>query len=620
MCGIAGYVINSKHNYSKDKLLEKMLENIAHRGTDNRGVYFNSKEFYEVGLGHNRLSIIDTSNRSNQPFLFDNFCIVFNGEIYNYQELWVILKNNGYEINTTSDTEVIIKLFHLYKEKAFSYLNGMFSIVIYDSFGDKLYLIRDRLGVKPLIYYNDDEHIYFSSEIKSLYKGIPTNKEIKIKNEFVNSYFKYGYINSFDSIFSNVRKVKNGQIVTVDLNTFCIKEDYFWELDKIKNNKVKTLDSAISDLKIIVDSSVKYRLVSDVGFGIFLSSGIDSNLVLNVLLTTNPIEVNSYTYTSDDTKINEIVPEYNKPVKQTYVQISDDQLWNDFKKLCSQYDEPFADPATVGLYGLSLKARELNKVILVGDGGDELLGGYQTYEQIYYYTRPSIIMSLIRNIYKPFSFIFNWIFKKYPLIKFANKIYLYHSILSNSNLFDVVSQLENRFVPAIKKLTNNEFNDCVQEAFHKNDLISFLNHKIKTELIHQLNYKTDIAGMLNTIEIREPLLDYRLFEFMQRISEKMIFDKSKSIRDKYLYKKILESYNNNLGGLKKKGFINNFDNVFKKNILEIDKLIYNHKSDLIDIEYASYIWNKYKNNSIDFVIVFRLVSFILWEKNLINRI
>jgi hypothetical protein len=177
-------------------------------------------------------------------------------------------------------------------------------------------------------------------------------------------------------------------------------------------------------------------------------------------------------------------------------------------------------------------------------------------------------------------------------------------------LFDVVSQLENRFVPAIKKLTNSEFNDCVQEAFHKNDLISFLNHKIKTELIHQLNYKTDIAGMLNTIEIREPLLDYRLFEFMQRISEKMIFDKSKNIRDKYLYKKVLESYNNNLGGLKKRGFINNFDNVFKKNILEIDELIYNHKSDMIDIEYASYIWNKYKNSSINtgfYVELFNLI-------------
>ena len=224
MCGVSGFVFNSKYTYNKEVLLDTMLEQIAHRGNDNRGTYFSSNVNYHLGLGHNRLSIIDTSSRANQPFHFENFSIIFNGEIYNYQELWNELKNNGYTIDTTSDTEVILKLFHLYKENAFSFLNGMFAIIIHDNLNNKLFLVRDRMGVKPLVYYADNEHIYFSSEIKSFYKGLPANKKITIDKELINNYFKYGYVNSFNSIFTNIKKVKNGQVVTFDLNTFNFEE------------------------------------------------------------------------------------------------------------------------------------------------------------------------------------------------------------------------------------------------------------------------------------------------------------------------------------------------------------------------------------------------------------
>jgi len=621
MCGVSGFVFNSKYTYNKEVLLDTMLEQIAHRGHDNRGTYFSSNVNYHLGLGHNRLSIIDTSSRANQPFHFENFSIIFNGEIYNYQELWNELKNNGYTIDTTSDTEVILKLFHLYKENAFSFLNGMFAIIIHDNLNNKLFLVRDRMGVKPLVYYADNEHIYFSSEIKSFYKGLPVNKEITIDKELINNYFKYGYVNSFNSIFTNIKKVKNGQVVTFDLNTFNFEESFYWELDKIKGNTITNLNLAYDELRKIVDSAVKYRLVSDVGFGIFLSSGIDSNLVMNIILSNKPKEVNSYTYQGVNKENNEEALVYDSSVvKQHNVELSNKQLWEYYKKLCTKYDEPFSDPATVGLYGLAKKAKELNKVILVGDGGDELLGGYQSYEQLYYYTRPSKKLLLFRNLYKPFVFVLNWFFNKYPLAKHINRIYLYHIILKNSNLFDIISESENRFVPIIEKLTNTKFKNKTVNADNKNSLISFLNYRVQTELIHQLNYKTDVAGMLHTIEIREPLLDYRLFELQQRFSDNILYDKSKNVTNKYLYRKILNSYNDNLVELKKKGFKVDLDRVFKENCIEIDKLIDSYTSNYLNREYVYLIWNKYKKNEVDFVIMNRLLSFILWEINLKNRI
>jgi asparagine synthase (glutamine-hydrolysing) len=622
MCGLAGFVYNAKHTYNQQSILNTMLEHIAHRGSDNRGTFFKSTYVYNLGLGHNRLSIIDTSSRANQPLEFGALTIIFNGEIYNYQELWDTLKQNGYSIDTNSDTEVIIKLFHLYGCRSFSFLNGMFSIVIYDSQNNKLYLIRDRMGVKPLVYYYDEEHIYFSSEIKSFYKGIPMNRNMSINSALLNNYFKFGFINSFDSIFTNIKKVKNGQIVTFDLNNFSKTEEFYWELEKCATKEcIDDIEVAYSELKKIVDSSIKYRLVSDVGYGIFLSSGIDSNLVMNVILSNHKKEIYSYTYKGDNSNYNEETANYNKKnVKQNHILISDEQLWDYYKKLCLNYDEPFSDSATVGLYGLAKYAKKTNKVILVGDGGDELLGGYQSYEELYYYTRPSKKMWLARNMYKPFSFILNWIFSRYPLVKRLTKIYFFHTILKYDNLFDIIYTFENRYDPIIEKITKIKNTNQVMDFKNKNSIISFLNYKTKNDLIHQLNYKTDIAGMLETIEIREPLLDFRLFELQQRFSDSMFYDKAKGIGRKHLYLKILSSYNPSLSKLKKKGFKVDLDRVFKKNINEIDELINSHNSENINLEYVRYVWKKYKESNVDFVIMNRILSFIIWEKNLINRI
>jgi hypothetical protein len=200
------------------------------------------------------------------------------------------------------------------------------------------------------------------------------------------------------------------------------------------------------------------------------------------------------------------------------------------------------------------------------------------------------------------------------------RINLYHNILSHHNLFDVMYELENRFVPVIEKITQREFIKEVVDVKNKNSILAFLNYKTQTELIHQLNYKTDIAGMLQTIEIREPMLDYRLFELQQRFSENIFYDKSKSVRNKYLYRRILSSYNKDLAQLKKRGFKVDLDRVFKKNSIEIDEIINTHQSAYVNLEYIKGIWTKYKEGRVDFEFMNRILSFLLWEKNLKNRI
>ena len=245
MCGIAGFITKKKIK-NPESILKEMLELIAHRGKDNRGIYidknYNLKKTY--GIGHNRLSVIDLSEKGNQPFFYNNYIISFNGEIYNYKELRNELIEHGHNFDSSSDTEVIIKLFETFREKSFKKLNGMFAIIIYDLESQKIYLVRDRMGVKPLVYYRNNESFLFSSELKSFYAFPHFKNNILIRKKMLANYFKFGYVNSFESIIDGVYKVENGSILIYDVNTGKIKKKKYWELNK--QNKSKKIISSFS--------------------------------------------------------------------------------------------------------------------------------------------------------------------------------------------------------------------------------------------------------------------------------------------------------------------------------------------------------------------------------------
>lgn len=613
MCGIAGYCIN---DISLD-VLDKMLNSIEHRGHDYRGKYYNNSNNINIAMGHNRLSILDLSELSNQPYTFKNLVLIFNGEIYNFKELQIYLIDNGYDIQTSGDSEVIIKLFHFLREKAFSMLNGMFSIAIYDNEINEFYLSRDRLGVKPLIYYHDNNKFLFASEIKAFncFEDIIDVKNIN--NEIITNYFQYGYVNSFDTVYHGVKKLKNGCYLKFSSNSNTIKEISYWSIYDIYTPEINTFSKLTNDFYNTLLSSLKLRNVADVKKGVFLSSGLDSNLITKILTLDSNESITTVTLKSLD--YSETDMEFNSKLNKIFINYSDKEIWTTYTYLSTMYDEPFSDSATIGLYLLSKKAKELElKVILVGDGGDELLAGYSPYK---IYLKSSLSKNpfflILKFIYKPISTVFNYLIIKYLHRKLVSKFIFYHTIIKGKKIVEM-SEIANKiFLKWSQNITGVVTKNYKNEKYrNKYDLLNQLNIATESELVHQLNYKTDIAGMLNTIEIREPLIDYRLFEIQQRISKNLFSDMLLNNKSKILFRNIFKNnLNCDVDKLQKKGFHIDLKSVFLNNQLEIDNLIYNHKSNFVDMNLLINIWDDFKDNKAEFNIVNRVISYLYWEKS-----
>jgi asparagine synthase (glutamine-hydrolysing) len=614
MCGITGFY-TKKNNFDSEIILNNMLELISHRGKNNRGIYvdINPDSNETFAVGHNRLSVIDLSDSGNQPFLYKDYIISYNGEIYNYEELRNNLIERGYSFNSSSDTEVIIKLFEAYGKKSFEKLNGMFAIVIYNKKTQKLYLTRDRMGVKPLLFYKDNDSFLFSSELKSFYAFPNFKQNCGIKKNMLANYFKYGYINSFDSIIEGVHKVENGSFLIYDLQKNEVEKRKYWILSNVKElEKLNKTDYITKDLFDLLKSSVSLRLVSDLPVGLFLSSGIDSNLVLNLSLLSGLKKLDTYTLRSIDYEDNDLA--YNNKVNRNFITTDLNNIWKDYKYLCSKYDEPFSDPATIGLFQLSKSASKFNKVIMVGDGGDEILAGYSTYKL--FASINSLKFRVARLLYKPFHPFVKLYITKFVESKTSKRLSHYHSILSSKSISNIQKLRENFYNSFTKRIVGDVFPDSAELNNNEDNILTNLNYKTSSELIHQLNYKTDIAGMLNTVEIREPLLDYRLFEFQQRISIDFFNNMVKNKESKFFFRKILnDKFNIDTSTLQKKGFHVRLEQAFKENINEINSLIMNHKSINIDMNYVGKTWGLWKTGNVDFTIINRIVTYILWEKN-----
>ncbi|MBX9852760.1 MAG: asparagine synthase (glutamine-hydrolyzing), partial [Cytophagaceae bacterium] len=271
MCGIAGYYTLSG-NFERLNL-EKMTRSLAHRGPDAEGIHFEK----HAGLGHRRLSILDISDASNQPFYSSDkrYIIVYNGEVYNFRELKDSLSTH---LRTTGDTEVILELYIKHGPSFLSMLNGMFAIAIYDTEKEELFISRDRLGVKPLYYYWDENLFLFASELKAFkcISGIPNM--LNVDSSIFYDFLKLGYIPEPNTIYNNIKKFPSGTYYIIDKSGLTSKG--YWVPEALyETNTLNNEITAKKQLKDILESSVKYRMISDVPFGTFLSGGIDSSLV-----------------------------------------------------------------------------------------------------------------------------------------------------------------------------------------------------------------------------------------------------------------------------------------------------------------------------------------------------
>ncbi len=535
MCGIVGFVDFNKKLKVED--LDILIDGVSHRGPDDNGNFFMNTQTSNIGIGHTRLTILDPSKRGKQPMIFEELIISFNGEIYNFEEIRDLLIKEGYQFKTNTDTEVLLKAYHFWGLKFVDKINGMYAISILDRGKNKFYLVRDRVGVKPMYWSFVNENFVFSSEIKIFKKSFLG--KFKISHKGIYNYFQYGYIPEPHSILEGVQKLKAGHFLEFNLDEKKFTIQNYWDCEPKKNNYDKEYSEhdLIEKLDHLINNSVKLRMVSDFPVGIFLSGGYDSSLVASYMCKLSGKQVESFTIGFENKTVDEshyarkIANFLNTKHHEYIIQNSDilDVLIN-YNNL---YDEPIGDPAILPTAFLSKETKNKVKVVQSADGGDELFAGYDKYRKIINRNKKSkIIPKILKKIIKEDEFKKSALFEK----KYFQKIYRY---CKNENLVDwfiddstVHNYFELRNLLKYPKLSQTNFQINVE---NKDDLNQILYLDIKTFLVDGIMHKVDRSTMYSGLEAREPLLDYKLLEFALEIPQSL---KIKNGELKYLLKKL----------------------------------------------------------------------------------
>lgn len=390
MCGINGIVSKSKN---KDKLIHEMNEKIIHRGPDAEGIFVDNR----VALGQRRLSIIDLSDNGNQPIYNEdkNVLVVFNGEIYNYQDLKNELESCGHKFNTNTDTEVLV---HGYEEWGYSLLDklrGMFAFCIYDVKANKLFVVRDHFGVKPLYYYSSDKVFLFGSEIKSFLVHPDFDKELN--KEMLGAYLTFSFTPGKNTFFKNVYKLEPGHYLVYDLNnnSYDICKYFKFEF----SNTCDSYEEVVDAISEVMKDSVNHHLISDVEVGSFLSSGIDSSYLVSLAKPDK-----TYTVGYENKKYSEIDLAGDLAdklgIKNISDKISKEEYMAAIKDVYYHMDEPTTDACSIAVYFLSKLASRDVKVVLSGEGADEFFGGYNSYDDHPYTKLPLWIRKMVASVCK----------------------------------------------------------------------------------------------------------------------------------------------------------------------------------------------------------------------------
>ncbi len=540
MCGIAGYIsFNNKVTCHDLKLAADLL---SHRGPDAEGFYF--REDQKLGLAHRRLSILDLSTSANQPmFSADGrYCIVFNGEVYNFRELAQQLPCKGASLQTTSDTEVILSLFAHQGTACFAGMNGMFAFAIYDLQEQVLTLCRDHVGIKPLFVYQDDTTLVFASELKVI--RLIIGDALQINRESIPYFLHLGFIPEPLTIYQHTSKFPAGHFVQLNAGTGLTNISTpgftpFWRLqDVISRETISNEREAKNQLSSLLYDSVQHQLISDVPIGTFLSGGVDSSLVTAIAskITGNK-GIKTFSIAIDEGKFNE--SGYARQVANHLqtdhheFRVKEQEVLELVDQLIPAYDEPFADASAFPTMMVSRLARRHVTVALSGDGGDELFHGYGMYAWAKRLSNPLLDLvkqpvfstsRLLSSRYQRIGNMFGYKDKEHILTHIFSQEQYYFRGQELANLlkippgnFDAI----NRLPRAARELTGSE-----RQSFWD------FNHYLKDDLL----VKVDRASMQFSLESRVPLLDYRLVEFAYNLDESL---KTKNGHMKYLLKEVL---------------------------------------------------------------------------------
>lgn len=531
MCGICGFYHKREISNS---ILKDMNDTLSYRGPNDEGIFIEkANKKYQIGLAHKRLSILDLSKKGHQPmFSFDkNIIVSYNGEIYNYKEIQKTLKSKGYVFDSETDTEVIIYAYKEWGINCIKKFNGMFSISIYDKSNDTLYLVRDRIGIKPLYYYQSRNGIVFGSELKPIMKHPCFKKKINFKS--LNMYLHHSYITAPNTIFKNTYKVNPGCYLKIKGNE--INEIKYWDIkDKYSNKNInhKTEDLYLKDLDNLITDSIKKRMISDVPLGAFLSGGIDSSLVVSIMQKISSKPINTFTIGFDEDKYNEAhhakkVSEYlGTDHHEVYLPITKAQGL--IEQIPLYYDEPFADSSQLATMLVSKLAKKNVTVSLSGDGGDELFCGYNRYNKALKFKRYSFLSNFFNLIKDDYLAAINRRLLKFKYLNTNNSIVNSDYLTSKYYLKGLIKEdfeFEKKYFNILDLAEN------IQEKYMLKDLVTYLPDDILT--------KVDRASMAYSLESRTPLLDHRIIEFSFNLPHEL---KYKDGELKYILRKLLYNY------------------------------------------------------------------------------
>lgn len=521
MCGIAGVIGENTKN--KPFLIKKMVDRIAHRGPDDDGFYNDEK----VGLGMRRLSIIDLKS-GKQPIESKDASslIFFNGEIYNYKDLRQDLTKKGFEFKTNTDTEVILHLYEAEGEKMVVKLRGMFAFCIYDKRRGSLFIARDYFGIKPLYYFKKDGAIKaFASEIKSILLHPEYKREVN--DEAVFKYLSFQYNLLKETMFKNIYKLDPGSFLKINLQDGKFREERYWSFEFAPDERMAEEESKRKLLTLLEDS-VRHHMVSDVSVGSFLSGGIDSSIIAVLMKKVSDLNSsgkNNSTFTVGFKDLSEggeaRVTSDSLSTDHTDIIISAEEYFEALPKIVWHFDEPVADPSAVGLYFLAKEASKKVKVVLSGEGADELFGGYNIYLEPLSFSRmwmKFVPKFLINMFFRPIAGLRVDFKGKNYLKRYFSKLEDWY--IGNASIFkkDEIDRLWKG-----KRYEKFNLTDYYKKATNLSDSTKMQFIDMNTWLVGDILAKADKMTMANSLELRVPFLDVKIADFASKLPDRLKF-------------------------------------------------------------------------------------------------
>jgi len=592
MCGICG-IIGSR----EEEITRVMNQALFHRGPDEEGYYFNDK----ISLANRRLSIIDLSTGTQPIFNEDkSLVVVFNGEIYNFQDLRENLIKKGHKFYTNTDTEVIVHSYEEYGVNCLKSFNGDFAFALYDIKNDTTFIARDRLGIRPLYYTFHNGKLYFASELKALI----TNKNIArdLNYQSIDKYLTLRYCWGTNTLFNNIHKLPQASYLLFENGSYNINK--YWDID-YSPIKYNSYSDYIDKFEEIFEESVKLRMIADVPFGAFLSGGVDSSLIVSMMAKHSNLPVQTYSLgfnldideTSDAQKLANHFGCSHHEIKIT------DHSYDMLPEIVEHFDEPLGDSIIIPTYLLNKEASKDIKVVLTGEGADEIFGAYVHQVSMHYgdvidrltpdFIRNKLVVPAVKCA--PLGLLD----KMFPYPsglgkKGKQKLLNYLSNLGNclQSYFSIASVMspEDKLLFYTKAFLNRLENYDLQADFAsnlvENSQLPVLNQMIDLDINHWLVdytlFKQDRLTMANSIEGRIPYLDHNLVEFVAQIPVKY---KINGLNTKYLLRKVAKKYLPKPTAFKaKKAFYYPYQKCFGKDFNNYLNDLFNETSFLINME------------------------------------